>query len=118
MKCAACGYDEAIHFRKLKPILDENTMGDQHAVLACPKCGTIRLEKPVAEDVHKNRFHDCKCPWCGNTHPDEFEILSTQDNTGKICNWHKSVICSCGACGPHEDTAEIAIERFKAWGKK
>jgi len=118
MKCAACGYDEAIPFRKLKPILDENTMGVYHAVLACPKCGTIRLEKPVAGDVHKNRFHDCKCPWCGNTHPDEFavhtETYRVIDNTGTCFK----MSCSCGACGPNEDTAEKAIERFKAWGTK
>ena len=114
MKCAACGYDEAIPFLHLHSLVDKQ--GRNQVLYACPTCGTVRLENPTAGEMY-NKYHWCKCPWCGNTHPDEFEILSTQDK-GNIIKWHKSVICSCGVCGPCEDTAEKAIERFRAWGKK
>ena len=117
MKCAACGYDEALPFKKLLLF-----PAKEQFVFACPKCGTVRLEKPEAGEVYKNRFHGCKCPWCGNTHEEEFQISHTRksfDPLGETMSYENfNMACSCGAVGPDADSEDKAIGKFRMWGNK
>ena len=116
MKCAACGNDNqsALPFAIMNVRLED---GSTCTFFACHACGTLRMELIKTKEV--NRFDGCVCPWCGNTHHSEFAISTENYSFGDNPPYQRfKMECSCGASGPHEDTAEKAVERFKAWGKK
>jgi uncharacterized Zn finger protein len=123
MKCSACGYDDAAPFVKIHVpdgiiIVKKNGKehwenGDTYQTLyGCPKCGTLRLDYPLAKKEH-GKFSGCKCPWCGNIHPDEFAIHKEERMRGlpgQYTNYRMT--CSCGASGPDADSEEEAIEKY------
>jgi hypothetical protein len=124
MKCRACGYDEAAPFVKIHVpdgviIVEEDGRehwenGDTYQTLyGCPKCGTLRLEYPLARK-ERGPFAGCKCPWCSNTDPLEFAIQKEERLAGLPAE-HNSyrLVCSCGACGPDADSEKEAIEKYK-----
>jgi uncharacterized Zn finger protein len=94
--------------------------GDSFTTLyVCPRCGTLRvdLERLVKERGEKtNKFSGCKCPWCGNTHPNEFAIHK-EDRLNESPSAYTSyrMACSCGACGPDADNEAEAVEKYKKW---
>jgi hypothetical protein len=122
----ACGYVEAAPFMKIHVpdgyiVQDEQghdffEFGDSYTTLfACPHCGTLQMDL-LMERVHRveNLFSGCKCPWCGNTHPDEFAIHKEERMRGlpgQYTNYRMT--CSCGASGPDADSGEEAIEKYR-----
>jgi hypothetical protein len=124
MKCEVCGYDEAAPFVKIHvpnnaiivkkdDIEPWETGGAYQTLYGCPKCGTLRLKHPLARKEH-GKFSGCKCPWCDNTHPDEFAIHKEermQGISGRHTNYRMT--CSCGASGPDADSEEVAIEKYR-----
>jgi uncharacterized Zn finger protein len=124
MKCRACGYDEAAPFVKIhvsdgviiveKDGREHWESGDTYQTLyGCPKCGTLRLEYPLTRK-ERGKFSGCKCPWCGNTHPDEFAIHKEERQAGILGEYTiYRVVCSCGACGPDADSEFEAVEKYR-----
>lgn len=54
-----------------------------------------------------------KCPFCGNTHEDEFAVHTEIRDVDKA--WaHRvfNIACSCGAQGPDADTEAQAVYLF------
>jgi ssDNA-binding Zn-finger/Zn-ribbon topoisomerase 1 len=123
MKCSVCGYDASIlAFGKIHVpdgyIVEDHGRdhfenGDSFTTLyACPKCGTLQINVLVEKEHVK--FSGCKCPWCGNTHPDEFAIHKEermQGLPGQYTNFRMT--CSCGASGPDADSEKEAIEKYR-----
>ena len=62
MKCAACGYDEALPFLRLHSLVDKQ--GRNQVLYACPTCGTVRLENPTEGEVY-NKYHGCNAHGAG-----------------------------------------------------
>jgi hypothetical protein len=133
MKCRACGYDEAAPFVKIHVpagyIVEDHghdhfENGDSFTTLyVCPHCGTLQVDllmekmqgiERLAKEKEGNKYFGCKCPWCGNTHPNEFAIHK-EDRLHEFPSKYTSyrMVCSCGACGPDADSEEEAIEKYR-----
>jgi len=108
MKCAVCKYDVGFHFIKLNGLFFDDGQTVSEAI-ACPNCRTVM----VRPEKNQDRFKNCRCGWCGNTHNSEFAIkkekLEVNGNEWENFN----VICSCGASGPDEKSEESAIGAYR-----
>jgi hypothetical protein len=121
MKCEVCGYDgTGTAFLKVFVSIPHSDLdaeihiqneeeSAEGIIYACPECGALRVDVET-----ENQFAGCKCPWCGNTHPDEFAIHKKdrfQGFPGQYTNYRMT--CSCGASGPDADSEEEAIEKYR-----
>jgi hypothetical protein len=116
MKCALCGVDSAIEMKH--GIV--SIQGTLHRVFACPNCGNLKVEVDgdlSANKSSKNRFEGCKCPFCGNTHEDEFATRKWRRGVADYPWENFNMCCSCGAVGPDTRSEKEAIEKFKTGGQ-
>jgi ssDNA-binding Zn-finger/Zn-ribbon topoisomerase 1 len=121
MKCRACGYDgtSTVFLKVFVSIphsdldteihVQDEEESAEEIIYACPQCGTLRIAVET-----ENRFAGCKCPWCGNTYPDEFAIHKEERLVGlpgQYTNYRMT--CSCGASGPDADSEAEAVEKYR-----
>jgi Lar family restriction alleviation protein len=52
------------------------------------------------------------CPFCGNTHEEEFTLHKEDRIIGAVMWTVYNVSCSCGARGPDSHSREEAVERW------
>jgi hypothetical protein len=107
MKCAVCGYEDDIPFKRFV-LTGQFPTPENNIAYACPKCGVIQIKID-----NLSPFSGCQCPWCGNIKPDNFNIIETRKPESESEKKY-SIICSCcGAQGPDAPSSHKAVEVFK-----
>ena len=114
MKCAACGYDEALPFIRLQDAFKKKDIDYYYFLYACPSCGTLKLEYDHKNlNQHpKSKFDGCQCPFCKCSHEGNF---NTRRALGNGLYSYRVACERCGAEGPLRAKEENAIEDFRDW---